>query len=135
MSSSYVHPSIGIADVLGKWKVHSIQFTDCPDEKSSSLNMLSPFTSEDNVVLYVSMEIEFDLYGHVRQIFRTYEDGELTEYKEENSRYTLGDNMITICDLEGTSCECSLISLQQDTLIIKGRDVTNKCYVLLESTK
>lgn len=130
------HPDIDA--ILGTWSVTTIEFADCPVGKSNSTIEMGDsncFTSSDDIELCISMSIQFDSDGMLTQSFVTYEDGIVVENKVEKSRYTIAENKITICNLEGTSCETSRIDLDDGKLMIKGRDVSNKCYILLKSTK
>lgn len=131
-------PKVNVADIIGKWTVKSIEFSDCPlHVQDRTLNMYDSncFTTENNTELCVIMDIDFQEDGNLTQTFKTFEDGKLIEHKVEKSLYTIGKNTITICSHSGSNCETSLILLQDSKLTIKGRDVTKKCYILLESTK
>lgn len=126
------------SDIIGTWNVKMIEFTDCPEvmrDMSIDLNDSNCFMTDDGLELCVQMSLNFEANGTLTQSFKTYENGVLTENKIEKSRYTIGNNRIMICDEENTSCETSLIEVDNNKLLIMGRDVANKCYILLKSTK
>lgn len=124
--------------IVGVWTVRSIEFSDCPqDDHSVSLDMSSSncFLREDKVEVCVEMDMEFKSDGTLVQHFKTYAEGKVIDDTSETSHYTIINNKITICSITGNHCETSEINIVDGKLILTGRDVASKCFVLLKSTK
>lgn len=123
--------------IIGIWSVNLIDFTDCQDaldDLSLDMRFSNCFEQVGNDVC-IQMLMDFKSNGSLIQTFRVLSDGKLIDDKKEYSNYTIAEDKITICGTMGNHCETSDIVIDQNQLMISGRDVVNRCNLVLKSTK
>lgn len=123
--------------VVGVWNVNLIDFSDCKntnDDLSLDMRFSNCFEHDDEDVC-IQMLMDFKPNGSLIQSFRVLSKGKLIDDTKEYSHYTIAENKITICSKDSGHCETSDIAIEDGQLVLSGRDVGNRCNLILKSTK